>query len=87
MAFNWNDHLRETAEWLVAMSEIPAAQEHAKLRRDEKLADPMYAGLKEEIQRVRALRSPSPASPSAKGAPAPAAAPPATSGSTPRKRR
>lgn len=75
MPFDWNKHLRETAEWLVTMSEVAGAQGHAILRRDEKLADSMYAGLKEQIQAVRRERSSStsPAPPSERADPLPGA--------------
>jgi hypothetical protein len=48
---DWTEHLRGVAQHLIWMSNVPGAQEHAKLRRDEMLADPMYAGLREEIVR------------------------------------
>jgi hypothetical protein len=48
---DWPSHLREVAQHLILMANTPGWQEHAKLRRDEMLADPMYAGLREEIMR------------------------------------
>lgn len=51
---DWAKHLRETAEYLVEMANRPGWTEHARYRRDELLANEMYAGLREEIQRARA---------------------------------
>ena len=52
--FSWPDHLRETAAHLLLMANTPGWQEHAKLRRDELLADPMYGdALRKEIVRQR----------------------------------
>lgn len=54
MAFDWHAHLRETAQWLVEMSEIPGARKHAEHRRDELLANPMYAeALRAELNRLQ----------------------------------
>jgi hypothetical protein len=38
----WEQHLRDTAAWLVVMSNTPGWLEHAKHRRDQLLASPMY---------------------------------------------
>jgi hypothetical protein len=50
---DWTAHLRDVASHLLWMASIPGAQEHAKKRRDGLLADPMYAGLREELNRLR----------------------------------
>lgn len=54
--FDWNEHLRETAAHLLWMASIPGAREHAQLRRDQLLADPMYAGLRAELNRLQAMK-------------------------------
>lgn len=50
---DWQQHLRETAEYLVEMASRPGWRRHAVHRRDELLADLMYEGLLEEIRRVQ----------------------------------
>ena len=52
--FDWMQGLRDTAEHLVRMSQTPGWEEYARTRRDQLLADPMNAGLREEILRVLA---------------------------------
>jgi hypothetical protein len=62
---HWPTHLRETATYLLEMVDRPGWTEHARHRRDELLADPMYGReLKEEILRAKAAASPSPSAPS-----------------------
>jgi hypothetical protein len=56
LTFDWPTILRQTAEHLVDMSHWPGFQDHAKWRRDEMLADPVWYGLREEILRVLAER-------------------------------
>ncbi len=46
---DWLSHLKSTAAHLVLMAHTTGWQEHAKQRRDELLADPMYQGLRELI--------------------------------------
>lgn len=57
--FDWHAHIRETAAHLLWMASIPGAADHAKFRRDELLANPMYG---EELRReiIRQQRSSSP---------------------------
>ena len=43
--FDWQTHIRETAQWLVHMSRNPATVEHARHRARELMRQPMYAGL------------------------------------------
>jgi hypothetical protein len=51
--FDWTSHLQDVARHLLWLASIPGAQEHAKKRRDELLADPMYAGLRKELNRLQ----------------------------------
>lgn len=52
MTFDWQQHLRETARHLVGLASTPGWEAHARARRDELLADPVWSGLREEIVRV-----------------------------------
>jgi hypothetical protein len=51
--FDGQAHLRETAAHLVLMANRPGWSDHARMRRDELLADPTYGdALKAEILAV-----------------------------------
>jgi hypothetical protein len=52
--FDMRAVIREQAAHLLRMAGDPAWKKHAELRRDELLADPMWAGLREEINRQQA---------------------------------
>jgi hypothetical protein len=56
MPFDWPQHLRETAERLVNLSERTGWTDYARQLRNDLFADPTWSGLKEEIQRVRKER-------------------------------
>lgn len=63
MTFDWQVHLRETAEYLVEMSTWQGWTDQARYRRDALLEDPMYGeALKAEIRKARAA-SPSTSEP------------------------
>jgi hypothetical protein len=52
--FDWNAHVRETAQHLRWMASIPGARAHASLRRDQLLADPLYREpLRRELDRLQ----------------------------------
>lgn len=56
MTFDWQQHLRETAQWYMALQEQPAWKAHARQRVKELLAQPEWQGLPAVIQELRRER-------------------------------
>jgi hypothetical protein len=63
MPFDMQAVIREQAAHLLCMAGDPAYRDHAKKRRDEMLADPMWAGLREELDRQQAEAAAKPKEP------------------------
>jgi hypothetical protein len=63
---DFDQHLRETAAWLVKMAESPLSVDHAKHREQELIASsPLYADLPRYIREARARQSSSACAPAA----------------------
>jgi hypothetical protein len=62
---DFDQHLRDTAAWLVKMAESPLSLDHAKHREQELIASPLYADLPRYIREARARPSSSACAPAA----------------------